>query len=126
MATTTRDITMDIEAQNENDDYDPRADMKRIRSASAITISPELFEKVTSRRGIQLTKKLYVQPKFPVVGDFRQRFANPTPLGFMGYLNHKVSNPSFAISTATFSMILMGWGGATTLTSVVYHPNIPH
>lgn len=32
-----------------------------------------------------------------------------------GYFNAS----SFAISTATFSMILMGWGGATTLTSVV-------
>jgi hypothetical protein len=46
---------MDIEAQNKDEDYDPRADMKRIRSASAITISPELFEKVTSPGEIQLT-----------------------------------------------------------------------
>jgi len=62
-----------------------------------MTISPELFE------------KLYLGPKVATTGDFRKRFANPTPLGFVG----------FVISTATFSMVLMGWGGATSLDGVV-------
>jgi succinate-acetate transporter protein len=35
--------------------------------------------------------------------------ANPTPLGFVG----------FVISTFTFSMTLMGWGGASGLYPVV-------
>ncbi|KXT04034.1 hypothetical protein AC578_4949 [Pseudocercospora eumusae] len=61
---------------------------------TGISISPELFE------------KLYLQPK-----DAPQyaRFANPTPMGLVG----------FVISTFTFSMILMGWGGASGLPAVV-------
>jgi succinate-acetate transporter protein len=67
---------------------------------------------------------LYFQPKTTVAGDFRQRFANPTPLGFMGFSQTGTkTEPRFAISTATFSMVLMGWGGATTLTSVAYYHN---
>jgi succinate-acetate transporter protein len=58
--------------------------------SNAYTISPELFE------------KLYLTPKVPHVGDATKRYANATPLGFVG----------FVISTMTFSMILMGWGGA--------------
>jgi len=52
---------------------------------------------------------LYLTPKVRTAGDFRKRFANPTPLGFTG----------FVISTLTFSMILMGWGGADGLAGVV-------
>ena len=37
------------------------------------TISPELFE------------QLYLNPKREVPGDLRKRFANPTPLGIMGF-----------------------------------------
>jgi len=73
------------------------ANLRHTRSAGAFTISPELFE------------KLYLTPKLNDDGDLRKRFANPTPLGFMG----------FVISDATFAMILMGWGGATSLSSVV-------
>ncbi|KAF2173512.1 hypothetical protein M409DRAFT_61888 [Zasmidium cellare ATCC 36951] len=58
-----------------------------------MTISPELFE------------KLYLQPKVPQYA----RFANPTPMGLVG----------FVISTFTFSMILMGWGGASGFPAVV-------
>lgn len=58
--------------------------------SNAYTISPELFE------------KLYLTPKVPRVGDNAKRYANATPLGFVG----------FVISTMTFSMVLMGWGGA--------------
>jgi len=71
--------------------------LNRMQSSGAFTISPELFE------------KLYLTPKSNNEGDFRKRFANPTPLGFMG----------FVISDATFAMILMGWGGSNSLASVV-------
>ena len=66
------------------------------QTTSGMTISPELFE------------KLYLTPKTPHAGDAIKRFANPTPLGFVG----------FVISTFTFSMVLMGWGGASGLAGV--------
>ncbi|KAK2609484.1 hypothetical protein N8I77_002981 [Diaporthe amygdali] len=66
------------------------------RTTTGVTISPELFE------------KLYFSPKTPHVGDYNRRFANPTALGFVG----------FAISAATFGMVLMGWGGSSGLTPV--------
>lgn len=62
--------------------------------SAGMTISPELFE------------KLYLQPK---VHHSPSRFANPTPMGLVG----------FVISTFTFSMILMGWGGASGFPAVV-------
>lgn len=31
-----------------------------------------------------------------------------------------ITENSFAIATCTFSMVLLGWGGATSLTDVVY------
>lgn len=62
-----------------------------------ISLSPELFE------------KLYLAPKVPHVADLASRHANATPLGFLG----------FVISTFTFSMVLMGWGGASGLPAVV-------
>ena len=61
-----------------------------------MTISPELFE------------KLYLTPKVPHVGDNYKRFANPTPMGFVG----------FVISTFTFACVLMGWGGASGSSAV--------
>jgi len=67
------------------------------KSMSAITMSPELFE------------KLYLTPKVPHAGDYNKRFANPTPLGFLG----------FVISTFTFAVVMMGWGGAEGLSPVV-------
>ncbi|KAK0725792.1 GPR1/FUN34/yaaH family-domain-containing protein [Lasiosphaeris hirsuta] len=67
------------------------------RTTTGVTMSPELFE------------KLYLSPKVPHVGDYNRRFANPTALGFVG----------FVISTFTFSMILMGWGGAEGFAPVV-------
>jgi hypothetical protein len=60
-------------------------------TATGVTISPELFE------------KLYLTPKTPHADDSYKRFANITPLGLVG----------FVISTYTFAMILMGWGGAS-------------
>ncbi|ETI29486.1 hypothetical protein G647_01939 [Cladophialophora carrionii CBS 160.54] len=66
-------------------------------SSGAVSMSPELFE------------KLYLTPKTPHAGDNIRRFANPTPLGFVG----------FVISTFTFSMVMMGWGDASGLSPVV-------
>ncbi|KAK3937584.1 GPR1/FUN34/yaaH family-domain-containing protein [Diplogelasinospora grovesii] len=67
------------------------------RTQTGVTMSPELFE------------KLYLTPKVPHVGDYNKRFANPTALGFVG----------FVISTFTFAVILMGWGGAQGFSPVV-------
>ncbi|KAK4040380.1 hypothetical protein C8A01DRAFT_46276 [Parachaetomium inaequale] len=67
------------------------------RTQTGVTMSPELFE------------KLYLTPKVPQVGDYNRRFANPTALGFVG----------FVISTFTFSIICMGWGGAQGFSPVV-------
>ncbi|KAK3367241.1 GPR1/FUN34/yaaH family-domain-containing protein [Lasiosphaeria ovina] len=67
------------------------------RTATGVTMSPELFE------------KLYLTPKVPHVGDYNRRFANPTALGFVG----------FVISTFTFSIMCMGWGGAAGFSPVV-------
>ena len=67
------------------------------QTQTGMTISPELFE------------KLFLTPKTPQAGDAYKRFANPTPMGFVG----------FVISTFTFSMILMGWGGASQFYPVV-------
>jgi len=66
------------------------------KTATNITLSPELFE------------KLYLTPKVPHVGDAYKRYANPTPMGFVG----------FVISTFSFAMVLMGWGGAAGLSGV--------
>ncbi|KAG0645720.1 alcS [Hyphodiscus hymeniophilus] len=71
--------------------------LQQIKSSGAMTITPEMFE------------KLYLTPKVTSTGDFRRRFANPTPLGLMGFI----------ISATTFAAIMMGWGGSTTLTGVV-------
>ncbi|KAI1391648.1 GPR1/FUN34/yaaH family-domain-containing protein [Hypoxylon trugodes] len=66
------------------------------RTETTVTMPPELFE------------KLYLTPKVPQVGDYNKRFANPTPLGIVG----------FVISTFTFAMTLMGWAGAEGATPV--------
>ncbi|KAK5939421.1 hypothetical protein PMZ80_008725 [Knufia obscura] len=72
------------------------SNLSKVTSSGAVTISPELFE------------KLYLTPKVPHAGDNIKRFANPTPLGFVG----------FVISTMTFSMVMMGWGGSNGLAGV--------
>ncbi|KAK4548633.1 hypothetical protein LTR36_009544 [Oleoguttula mirabilis] len=82
----------DIEAAKH--DFD--VNLTHIQTTGGMTISPELFE------------KLYLTPKVPHVGDNYKRFANPTPMGFVG----------FVISTFTFAMVLMGWGGAAGLSGV--------
>ncbi|KAF2972022.1 hypothetical protein GQX73_g1508 [Xylaria multiplex] len=67
------------------------------RTDTTVTMPSEIFE------------KLYLTPKVPKVGDYNLRFANPTALGFVG----------FVISTFTFSMVLMGWGGSEGFAPVV-------
>ncbi|CAO2654365.1 Nn.00g110980.m01.CDS01 [Neocucurbitaria sp. VM-36] len=67
-----------------------------MHTTTNISMSPELFE------------KLYLAPKVPHAVDNVGRYANATPLGFLG----------FVISTFTFSMVLMGWGGASGLPAV--------
>ncbi|KAI0965287.1 GPR1/FUN34/yaaH family-domain-containing protein [Xylaria arbuscula] len=67
------------------------------RSETVVSMPSELFE------------KLYLTPKAPHAGHNARGFANPTPLGFLG----------FVISTFTFSMILLGFGGASGLSPVV-------
>ncbi|KAI1357244.1 GPR1/FUN34/yaaH family-domain-containing protein [Xylaria arbuscula] len=64
------------------------------RGETTVSMPSELFE------------KLYLTPKASNAG---RGFANPTPLGFVG----------FVISTFTFSMILLGFGGASGLSPVV-------
>ncbi|KAI1123645.1 GPR1/FUN34/yaaH family-domain-containing protein [Nemania abortiva] len=67
------------------------------RAETIVSMPSELFE------------KLYLTPKAPHAGSNTRSFANPTPLGFIG----------FVISTFTFSMILLGFGGASGLSPVV-------
>ncbi|KAL5421903.1 hypothetical protein PMIN04_005146 [Paraphaeosphaeria minitans] len=62
-----------------------------------ISLSPEQFE------------RLYLAPKVPHASQNAAKYANAVPLGFLG----------FVISTFTFSMVLMGWGGASGLQAVV-------
>ncbi len=88
------------------------------RTTTGVTMSPELFEKVSGTRLLLLLlpplltrpRQLYFSPKVPHAGDNAKRFANPTALGFVG----------FVISTFTFAMVLMGWGGAEGFSPVVY------
>ncbi|KAF2181109.1 hypothetical protein K469DRAFT_590584 [Zopfia rhizophila CBS 207.26] len=65
-------------------------------STTNISISPELFE------------KLYLTPKVPHAASYEKRFANATPLGFLG----------FVISVYSFSLVMMGWGGASGLPAI--------
>ncbi|KAH0835156.1 hypothetical protein FOPE_04153 [Fonsecaea pedrosoi] len=57
----------------ERDMIEEKPGLTHTVSSGAISISPELFE------------KLYLTPKVPHAGDNIRRFANPTPLGFVGY-----------------------------------------
>lgn len=86
------------------------------QTPTTVTIPSELFE------------KLYLTPKVPHVGDCNRRFANPTALGFVGQVslflyfaarNGLTDNRSLVISTFTFSIVCMGWGGAKGLSPVV-------
>ena len=73
-----------------NGDHSSEEALRKIRTANTIAISPELFE------------KLYLSPQNKVPGDLRTRFANPTPIGLLG----------FALSLSPLACELMGWRGA--------------
>lgn len=77
-----RDVEQAVEEEN--------ATLRATRSAGTFTISPELFEKVRDLLSTYWSTidghQLYLSPKLNNNGDLRKRFANPTPLGFLGYV----------------------------------------
>ncbi|KAI0475290.1 GPR1/FUN34/yaaH family-domain-containing protein [Xylariaceae sp. FL0804] len=99
-ATQGSDGTPPTTAMRTHSDEEHDIEKGFLRTETSVTMPPELFE------------KLYLTPKVPGAGPDPvrggRRFANPTPLGFVG----------FVISTFTFSMILLGWGGASGLSPV--------
>lgn len=60
------------------------------RTNTFLSLSPEQFE------------KLYLSPQNKVKGELRQSFANPTPVGVMG----------FCVALLPLSVQFMGWRGA--------------
>ncbi|KAK5624336.1 hypothetical protein RRF57_000052 [Xylaria bambusicola] len=91
---------------------DPDVEKGFGRDQTTVSMPSELFEKrCVAIKLYLLTRlsKLYLTPKVPHAGNNVRRFANPTPLGFVG----------FVISTFTFSMILLGFGGSSGLSPVV-------
>lgn len=53
--------------------------MERVRTASSVTIPPELFE------------QMFLSPENKVKGDLRQTFANPTGIGEVLSLQRNIS-----------------------------------
>ncbi|KJZ71945.1 hypothetical protein HIM_08625 [Hirsutella minnesotensis 3608] len=81
--------------RDEMDDGGEAADgsdsaLRKFRTATSISMSPELFE------------KLYLSPQNRVKGNLRATFANPSPIGLAGFL----------LCLTPLSMDLMGWRGA--------------
>ncbi|KAK2004399.1 GPR1/FUN34/YaaH-class plasma membrane protein [Colletotrichum falcatum] len=64
--------------------------LKMIKTAGSVNMSPELFE------------KLYLSPQNKVKGDLRKTFGNPTPIAIVGFL----------LSLTPLACDLMGWRGA--------------
>ncbi|OQV10531.1 hypothetical protein CLAIMM_14516 [Cladophialophora immunda] len=54
-------------------------------------------------------EKLYLTPQLPASGHLRSTFANPTPLGLVG----------FVMTTSPFACILMGWRGASDIGALI-------
>lgn len=81
--TNIKDSDFDLEDNRENA-------LNRIRSSGTVMMSPELFE------------KLYLQPMGNVKGDLRKTFANPTPLGLLG----------FVLGLTPLACNLIGWRGS--------------
>ena len=50
----------------------------------------------------ELFEKLYLSPQTNVKGDLRSKFANPTPIGLLGFI----------MSLSPLACELMGWRGA--------------
>lgn len=94
-----------------NGDHSSDEALKKIRTANNISISPG--KAISSHRDepdearltgvLELFEKLYLSPQNNVKGDLRSTFANPTPLGLLGFL----------LSLSPLSCELMGWRGAT-------------
>ncbi|KAF2855535.1 GPR1/FUN34/YaaH-class plasma membrane protein [Plenodomus tracheiphilus IPT5] len=75
----------------------------RYEVARTVTLSPELYE------------KLFISPKNDVSGSLRTTFANPTPVGVLG----------FSVAAFPLAASLMGWRdagglGAAALTSYLW------
>lgn len=85
----------DSEIKDHDLDGEESRDMAlhRLKSSSTVMMSPELFE------------KLYLSPQHAVKGDLRKTFANPTPLGLIG----------FVLGLTPLACSLMGWRGAGNL-----------
>jgi len=64
--------------------------LKKLRSATSVSMSPELFE------------KLYLSPQNKIKGELRKTFGNPTAIPISG----------FVLCLTPLSMDLMGWRGA--------------
>ncbi|KAM4060672.1 GPR1/FUN34/yaaH family protein [Hirsutella rhossiliensis] len=79
----------DVEADGDSDDRSGA--LKQFRTATSVSMSPELFE------------KLYLSPKNNIKGNLRATFGNPSPIGMAGFL----------LCLTPLSMDLMGWSGAT-------------
>jgi hypothetical protein len=113
MATTTATTSYPALTSHRTDSDRIEKEPRLTHGSSDISFSPELFE------------KLYLAPKTPHANDRVGKYANATPLGFLGYVSHSTPTltiliaSSFVISTFTFSMVLMGWGGASGLQAVV-------
>jgi hypothetical protein len=73
MATTTmtEPITQDSSSSHDRIDSKPQL----THATTNISLSPELFE------------KLYLQPKLAHTSENVKKYANATPLGFLGYLS---------------------------------------
>ncbi|KAI1855382.1 hypothetical protein JX265_006476 [Neoarthrinium moseri] len=71
----------------------PDEALRKIQTSGSIAISPELFE------------KLYLSPQNKVKGELRKTFANPTPIGLIGFIT----------CLGPLACDLMGWRGAGEL-----------
>jgi hypothetical protein len=81
--------SMSSMAAKQADDIELAIQEENMNLRQTVTISPELFEKVRKSSSILLVydtdlTQLYLTPKTNSNNDLRKRFANPTPLGFMG------------------------------------------
>ncbi|CAN8106185.1 unnamed protein product [Discula destructiva] len=90
-----RNVSSNGKPDIEETAYDHQEDvgnmLNRARTTGAVSVTPELFE------------KLYLQPKNEVSGQLRRTFGNPTPIGIIGFL----------MSLTPLSCSLMGWRGAS-------------
>lgn len=64
----------DVERNSFNGDGVSHEEKVRNALTNAMTLSPELFEKI------------YLSPKGPQQGDLRKTFANPTPVAITGFV----------------------------------------